>query len=347
MRRDLPKLHRVGRVVVRSQASAIVLLLIAVGAGAAVLSPTFRHPWNLANLVVQATPLVLVSIAQTYAILSGDVDLSVGGTVSLTTVLAASMPGETPGHAILVSVMLVALGAIIGSLNGLIVARIPVEPMVLTLATNVFLLGLALQVMPYPGGQVPVALLRLMSGGTYTVATAVGLILSAALLSWFILNRCRFGTHLRAVGADPQTAYRAGISVLRVKLLAHTIAGGLAAVAGLFLAARMGSGDALSGEPFSLDSMTATIAGGATFASGQGEVLGTVAGALLISLLSNILNHLGVSAYYQYVIKGVLLLVAVTVGALRTRAWAAAVTPAPNGGRGASPMLTGGGHRAA
>ena len=300
-----------------SRAAPILLILAGTAAAAAALAPSFRQPGNLANVVVQGTPLVLVAIAQTFAILVGDVDLSVGGIVSLATVLMATLTTDDPARVAAVAALVLALGASVGAANGWLASRVAAEPMVLTLATNVVLMGLALYVMPYPGGYVPYAVVRLAAGGPVTVALATALVLAATAAAWLVLNRARFGIHLRAVGADPQVAFHAGIPVRQVKVAAHAVAGLLAALGGLFLAARMGSGDALVGQPFSLDSMTAVIAGGASFSSGQGEVLGSVAGALLISLLSNILNHVGVSPYYQYVFKGVLLLAAVTAGAVR------------------------------
>lgn len=301
-------------------AMPIYVILAVIFVVSSILSPTFRTAYNFRNLLVQAVALVIVACAQTFAILAGDVDLAVGGVISLATVIAARFMVDSGGSMLGWSLLILLLGAVIGAVNGVLVYRVRVEAMVITLATNGALMGLALAVLPYPGGSIPYRFMQAVTGEIRGVSIPV---VGAALIavgSWWVLNRSRLGVHIRAVGADPETAFRAGIGVERTKVAAHAIAGLLAAVSGLFLAARFASGDAASGVPFSLDSMTAVIAGGATFASGVGEVWGSVAGACLIVVLGNVFNHLGVSTYYQYLLKGVLLVIAVAGGALR-RKW--------------------------
>jgi ribose transport system permease protein len=151
----------------------------------------------------------------------------------------------------------------------------------------------------------------------FGIPAALLLLLLFLFISIRILNRSVLGLHIRAVGGEPASAYSSGISIVRTKIWAHVAAGLLAAVAGLFMAARMGSGDPLSGTPFSLDSMTAVIAGGGIFSSGVGEATGMLTAALLITMLGNIMNHMGVSTYWQYVFKGLLLMSAVAAAALR------------------------------
>jgi ribose transport system permease protein len=145
------------------------------------------------------------------------------------------------------------------------------------------------------------------------------LLAAFVMISRFVLDRTVAGFHIRAVGGGAQSAYTSGVGVMKTRMIAHAAAGFFAASAGLFLAARMGSGDALSGVPFSLDSMTAVIAGGTNFSTGVGSVVGTTVAAFLITTLGNIFNHMGISTYWQYVLKGLLLVIAVTAAALRTR----------------------------
>lgn len=303
----------------RDPAVPIYLIVLVTLVVASLAAPTFRQPVNLVNVLVQTVAMGLAGTAQTFAILAGDVDLTVGGIISLATVAAAKTMADTPQSMLLVSALILLGGGVLGLSNGFIISRVRVESMVITLAINAALFGVALHFMPYPSGMVPYRFMTAVTGqvgGLPLPVLGLGIIVAA---SWYVLNRTRFGVHLRAVGADPEVAFRAGIKVERVKMAAHAATGLLAALAGLFLAARMGSGDATAGGTFGLDSMTATIAGGANFSSGVGNVTGTAAGAFLIVVLGNIFNQMGISTYYQTLFKGALLVIAVAGGAVRKR----------------------------
>ncbi len=292
----------------------VIVLLIALAG-----SESFRTAYNFNNIVIQMVALGLVGLGQSFAILVGDVDLCVGGIISLTTVLAASTMRNSPASMVTVTALTLAAGVFIGVLNGWLTSVIKIDAMVTTFATNSVLLGFALWVMEVPGGSIPAAYMKLVDLRVAGIPAPLIFLLVFVGLSWLILDRTVLGFHIRAVGGAPQSAFTSGISVMRTKVTAHAIAGFLAVLTGLFLAARMGSGDALAGVPFALDSMTAVIAGGANFSTGVGSVVGTTVAAFLITVLGNIFNHFGVSSYWQYVFKGLLLLVAVTAAALRTR----------------------------
>lgn len=296
----------------------ILALTIAIGWWVA---PSFRTVGNFQNLLIQTVAFALAGIAQTYVILAGDVDLGVGGIISIVECAAALIMKDTLGSMLGVTAFLLLLGACTGFLTGFLLTRIKVEAMVLTLAINAALLGFALYLMPYPDytKMIPLDYMRALTGNLGPVQIPVLGTAVVALVSWHVLNRTRFGLRLRSVGADPEAAFRAGVNVQYVKIAAHTITGFLAALTGLFLAARMGTGDPTAGATFSLDSMTAVIAGGTLFNTGVGGVVGTIGGALLIVILGNIFNHLGVSTFYQYVFRGALLVVAVAGGAIRKK----------------------------
>lgn len=285
------------------------------------VAPSFRSLANFQNLLIQTVAFALAGIAQTYAILVGDVDLGVGGIISIVVCAAAIIMKDTVVGMLASALALLAVGALVGFVTGFLVTRIKVEAMVLTLAINAALLGFALYLMPYPDYSkiVPVRFMQALTGNWGPVQIPVLGTIAVAVVSWYILDRTRFGLHLRAVGADPEAAFRAGIDVARLKIAAHTITGFLAALTGLFLAARMGTGDPTAGANFSLDSMTAVIAGGTLFSTGVGGVVGTIGGAFLIVILGNIFNHLAVSTFYQYVFRGALLVVAVAGGAIRKK----------------------------
>ena len=293
-----------------------VLVLLTALAG----SESFRTPYNFNNIAIQMVALGLVALGQSFAILVGDVDLCVGGIISLTTVVAATFMKDGAASIASVAALTIAAGVLIGIANGWLASVVRIDAMVTTFATNSVLLGFALWVMEAPGGTIPrsfMAIVDMKLAGVVPVPLLFLLFLVA--VSWFVLDRTVLGFHIRAVGGGPQSAFTSGIGVMRTKILAHAIAGFFAALSGLFLTARMGSGDALSGVPFALDSMTAVIAGGANFSTGVGSVVGTTIAAFLITVLGNVFNHFGVSTYWQYVFKGLLLVIAVTAAALRTR----------------------------
>lgn len=298
-----------------------VILAVTVIIGMCV-APSFRRIMNFQNLMVQTVAYALAGIAQTYVILSGDVNLCIGGIMGVAVCAAPSlMNSSNPSSMVTGAIILLIFGAVMGLFCGFLLNRIKIEAMVLTLAIESGLLGYALYLMPYPDYTkvVPMPFIKAFTGNWGPVSIPVMGTFIITLISWFILNKTRFGLHVRAIGADQVTAFRAGVNVKRTRILAHTIAGFIAAIAGLFLAARMGTGDPTAGATFSLDSMTATVAGGTLMATGVGSVVGTIGGAFLIVILGNLFNHLGVSPFYQYVFRGFLLVVAVAGGAIKKK----------------------------
>jgi ribose transport system permease protein len=298
-----------------------IILAITVVIGMSV-APSFRRLANFQNLGVQTVAFALAGIAQTYVILSGDVNLCIGGIMGVVVCAAPSlMNSANPSSMITGSIILIIFGALTGLFCGVLLNRIKIEAMVLTLAIESALLGFALYLMPYPDYTkiIPLPFIQAVTGNIGPVSIPVAGTAILTLISWFILNKTRFGLHIRSIGADPVTAFRAGVNVKQTRIMAHTVAGIIAAIAGLFLAARMGTGDPTAGATFSLDSMTATVAGGTLMATGVGSVVGTIGGAVLIVILGNLFNHLGVSPFYQYVFRGLLLVVAVAGGAIKKK----------------------------
>jgi ribose transport system permease protein len=298
-----------------------IILIIAVIIGYLV-APSFRRPANFQNLMIQTVAFALAGIAQTFAILVGDVNLGVGGIMSIAVCAAPFVMNDAnPATMVTGSLIILMIGTIIGFFSGYLLNKIKIEAMVLTLAINTALLGFALYLMPYPDytKMIPLPFIKAFTGNIGPVSIPIAGTLIVTVVSWFVLNKSRFGLHVRAIGADRETAFRAGINVDRTKIIAHSITGFISALAGLFLAARMGTGDPTAGATFSLDSMTAAVAGGALFSTGVGSVVGTIGGAFLIVILGNIFNHMVVSPFYQYVFRGLLLVVAVAAGAVRKK----------------------------
>ena len=281
-------------------------------------SPYFLTTRNMSNLAIQVAPLLIVALGQFTVILLGGIDLSVGPTISLTTAIASFLliPEPPFGYAAGIAVCLFA-GVAIGLVNGALVRFLKLPDLIATLATFSIVAGLALIVRPAPGGLLSgdFADAVLVKVGSVPVAAAIAVI--AVLVYELLLLRGRIGVRLYAVGSSEESAYVAGLAVGQVRFAAYVFCGICAAIAGLVVAARIGSGDPQAGTNFTLMSVTAVVLGGTSVFGGRGTAIGVAAAAILIMLVQNAMNQLHVSAYWQYVLTGTLTLVAVAMYARR------------------------------
>lgn len=293
----------------------ILLMILVV---ASVLSPTFRSFENISNILVQAVALGIVSSGQTFVILSSGIDLSVGSVMSLAGALA-SVTMQDSSLAILLGVMLgLGMGAGIGFANGISIAKLKIDPFIVTLATMSIAQGVALYYRPYPGGYIPRSYALWLTGNLGPLPVPGVLLASVCVLGFVLLHKRAFGRYVYALGNNEEVARLSGINVTGVKVFIYMISGVMSAVAGLFFAARMRSSDPLVGAPFTLDSIAAVVIGGSSF-DGRGSIIGTIAGVFIITILSNILNLLNVSPLYQYIFKGLILIIAVAVYSVERR----------------------------
>ena len=290
---------------------APVILMLILFVLAMLLVPNFSGSGNLRNVLVQSVPLLLTAVGQTLVIITAGIDLSIGETVTLSTILASSLMGMNQVGIPLGIIACLLAGTIIGVANAFMIGRLNLPPFLATLATMFCLQGLNLYLRPVPGGFVPVEF-RLIAtarlGPVPIVPVIVVLVLSAVALHF---SRARFGLQAHAVGADEVRARLSGVSIRQVKLSVYVFSGVLASLAGLFLAARTGSGDPQIGSTYMFDSITATVLGGASLLGGLGTLWGALATGLVLAMIANILNLLGVVTYWQWIIRGAILVVAV------------------------------------
>jgi len=204
-----------------------------------------------------------------------------------------------------------AVGVIVGALNGFIILRLGIPDLISTLSTFSIVTGLALTVRPSPGGTVSETFADAMTLRIGSVPLIGALAIILGIAGEIFLLRGRIGTRLYAVGSNIESAFIAGIRVGRVRFLAYLFCGLMAALAGLVIAARIGSGDPQSGSQFTLASITAVVVGGTSIFGGRGTMVGTLLGAVFVVLMQNSLNQLHVTAYYQYIWTGTLMLFAV------------------------------------
>jgi len=297
----------------------IYLILIILFVTTSLISPVFCSYENISNILHQSASVGIVSIGQTFIILLAGADLSVGAVVSLVTVICAILMKET-SLAIFLSILLcLAVGTGIGLLNGLLVSKGKIPSLVATMCTMALIQGVTLQIMDSPGGYIPRSFGNIITGNFCFVPFPAIIFALLTMAAIFILRKTILGNYIYATGGSEKNTKLAGINVDRVKIFTYMICGFMAAVAGLILAGRIRSGDPLIGTSFKLDSITAVLLGGTTFAGGHGGVEGTIAGALIISMLSNILNLLNISSFYQYIVKGLILVIAIMLYSLRRK----------------------------
>ena len=273
----------------------------------ALSAPNFLSVQNLSNVNAQIAPLLIVALGQMFVAISGGIDLSVGSVVSLTSAILVTVD---PGLAIPAAL---AMGLVVGLVNGIGVTILAVHPLVMTLATMTFLQGLALLILPVPGGEVPDWLEAAVDFRAMGLPAAFFWCLAFVIVAVIILRRTRFGLRLFAVGANPESAGRSGISVTGVKIGAYVLCSIAGVLAGLFLSARVASADATLGAAYSLESVTAIALGGVQLAGGVGSVPGVIAGTIALGLMTNGMNLIGVSPFIRAAATGLLLLVAISL----------------------------------
>ncbi|ARK22327.1 ribose ABC transporter permease [Sporosarcina sp. P26b] len=285
-----------------------------------VMSPSFLTLNNLFNVLRQVSINALIAFGMTFVILTGGIDLSVGSILALTGAVTAGMMsgGMDPILAMLLGVL---LGVLLGAINGLIIAKGKVAPFIATLATMTIFRGLTLV---YTEGR-PISGLGdsftfQMLGKGYILGIPVPVVtmaISFAVL-YFILKKTTFGRRVYAVGGNEEASRLSGINVDRIKIYVYSLAGGLTAIAALILTSRLNSAQPTAGNMFELDAIAAVVLGGTSLTGGRGWIVGTLVGALIIGVLNNGLNLIGVSSFFQQVVKGAVILIAVLLDRKKT-----------------------------
>lgn len=271
----------------------------------------FATAENLFNLVAQVMPLIIAAIGQLVVVLIGGLDLSVGSVISFTTAVLAL---DQPAVVLIPAVFL--LAAIIGFINGLAITRFNVHPIIATLSTQYIVLGITRALRPVSGGTVPEIVIAAVSGSFLGIPYPVFWGIAVILAAWKLFYGSRYGLHLFAIGGGfasgaESAARNFGVSDRRNIILAYVVCSCFAAVAGVFLAGRIVSGDPNVGLLFELDTVTAVALGGTQLSGGIGSLHGTVIGALVMALLANGMNLANVSPFVQTAIKGGILLAVV------------------------------------
>ncbi|ALN75131.1 ABC transporter permease [Aureimonas sp. AU20] len=299
---------------------ATIIGLLAMIAAFAVLSPrAFPTLNNFTNVLNQASLTMIIAAGLTLAVVVGELDLSVGFAASLHGILVTGLIVSNGLPIPLAILIVLCAGALIGLVNGLIVTKIKVNSVIATLGVGTILTGLAFAYsagVPIVSG-VPEAFLQL-SLGRWLFGIPNNIVIMALVVGglWVLVERSALGQEIQAVGGNPAAARLAGIDVDRIKILGFVISGVCAALTGILLASRLGSGTASAADSYLLTAFAAVFLGSATLRDGEFHIFGTLIGALIIAFGFNGLNIFGAPTFSQYVLQGAILILAVGLSSL-------------------------------
>ncbi len=287
-----------------------ILIFVGIFILASLVSPTFLTEGNLTNVLRQVVVVSLLACGVTFIIILGHIDVSLGSVLALTGTIAASVMSMTQSLPLALAAG-VGLGMVTGLINGFVITYFRIPAFIMTLAMTTVARG---AVLLYTGG-VPVTNLGhfkvIGQGSLGIIPVSVVILFFVIGATWVLLNKTKFGRYVYAVGGNPKAAIASGINADRVVIKAFILNGVLCAVAGIVYMSRINSGQPAGGLSYEFDAITAVVVGGTSLMGGTGTITGTIVGALIIGVINNILNLLNVSSYWQQIIKGLIIAVAV------------------------------------
>ncbi|MGD1816344.1 MAG: ABC transporter permease subunit [Pleomorphochaeta sp.] len=288
---------------------ALVLLLIVLS----IISPNFRTVHNILSLLRQSSVNGLIAFGMTVVILTGGIDLSVGSVLALTALLGAGMIKNGIAAPLVILIVLL-LGVLLGFFNGLMVVNGNIQPFIATLVSMTAYRGLS---MIYCNGR-PISglgssdfFMAIGNGKFLGIPVPIWIMLVIFAIFLFFLQKTTLGRGIYATGSNSNSAALAGISIPKIKYLVYIASGFASALAGLILVSRLGSAQPTLGSGYELDAIAAVAVGGTSMAGGRGKIVGTLTGVIIIAALNNGMNIIGISSYYQQVVKALVILLAV------------------------------------
>ncbi|MDU0893807.1 MAG: ribose ABC transporter permease [Anaerococcus sp.] len=305
----------------KNQNLGTILALIILMVFVSILNPAFLQSNNLLNLMRQLIINGFIALGMTFVILTGGIDLSVGSTLALTSAIFAGLlqNGMNTGLAILIALV---LGLVLGLLNGILITKGKLAPFIVTLATMTIFRGLTLVYTdgrPIAGPRDDFAFKFLGKGQFLGIPFQVILFILAFLVLWMILNKTALGRKIYAVGGNEKASFISGINIDKVKIWVYVISSLMAVLSGLVLTSRLNSAQPTAGAAYEMDAIAAVVLGGTSMTGGSGSLTGTLIGILILGVLNNGLNLLGVSSFYQQIVKGIVILIAVLIDRKRNK----------------------------
>jgi len=288
---------------------ALFLLVLA----GLVSTPQFGTAANVANVLEQSATLAILALGQAAVIAGGMIDLSVGQLVGLITVVACMLFEAYPAMSLPIIAVCLALAAFVGLVNGELVNRLRMSPLILTFGMLSILQGAIFMLTDRSVGQAPPVMTFLANGRIAGIPASLLLVAAIAVGAWYLLQRSVFGWHLLAMGNSAESARKAGLNLALRTRTAFILSGLCAGIAGLLVAGRLGTGFPNAGSGLELDAIVAVVLGGTLLKGGKVSVAGILGAVLFLGVLSNILNLLQVPAFTQIVVKGLIVIAAILV----------------------------------
>ncbi|MCY9665801.1 ABC transporter permease [Paenibacillus alginolyticus] len=314
------KYHNKERIASFLKRYGMLLILIALMILMSLLTPTFLTSSNLLNIIRQMSVVGIVAIGVTMIIITTGIDLSSGSVIALVSVVVASMahPGSFPLAVIILAGL--GVGVLTGIINGTIIAKGKIAPFIVTLGMMTAARGVA---MLYSDGR-PIGNLSdsfkfIGQGSLFGIPVPIIIFFLIAVVSYLILNKTKFGKYVYAIGGNEQAAVIAGINVAKYKIMIYGYAGLLSGIAGIILTSRIASGQPTAGNMYELDAIAAAVIGGTSLAGGIGTIGGAVIGALIIGVMNNGLDLVNVSSYWQQILKGIIITLAVLIDSKKNK----------------------------
>ncbi|MGX7393547.1 ABC transporter permease [Carnobacterium mobile] len=278
-----------------------------------ILNPGFVAPTNLLNLLRQVSTNALIAFGMTFVILTGGIDLSVGSTLALSSALMAGsiVAGLDP---FLAMVLAVIVGGLLGGFNGLLITKGKMAPFIATLATMTIFRGATLVFTdgnPITGIGDSFIFKFVGRGYLFGIPFPVILMAICFVILYVLLHKMTFGRKTFAIGGNEKAAFIAGIKSDRIKIAIYSISGMMASIAGIIITSRLNSAQPTAGQAYEMDAIASVVLGGTSLSGGRGRIVGTLIGALIMGTLNNGLNLLGVSSFYQQIVKGIVIIIAV------------------------------------
>lgn len=294
---------------------SLIIVLFVLIISLSIMSDRFLSLSNILNILTQVSINGVLATGMTFVILTGGIDLSVGSVLAIVGVVLATLKYE----AFLSLVIALIIGAVIGALNGTLISKFKIQPFIVTLSSMTVFRGITyIATNGSPVSGLPDSLQFLGAGMLFDIVPIpVILLILTYIIGYIIMTNTKLGRYLFAIGDNEEATLNSGIDVTKYKTLAYTVSGMCAALSSVILTARLNSAQPNAGLSYELDAVAAVAIGGTSLSGGSGSLVGTFIGVLVLGIISNGLNLLNISAFYQQVIKGIIILVAVLIDKMK------------------------------
>lgn len=321
VQKDIQKKIRSFDLVTFARKYGILLILIVMILFLLSASPTFRTMQNTINVLNQISINGIIAIGMSFVIISSGIDLSIGSMIAVASVMAGAVLTTNPDNVVLAVILAIVACGIIGLFNGFFIAKFNMFPFVVTLGTQLIARGVAYVISNGKSYVLESEAFKQIGQGKLfgTIPYSILVLATVALIGHILLSRMKYGQYLYAVGGNVNTATASGVNVFSIRVWTYVMMGLFTGIAGILLTSRVNAGQPSIGSGYELDAIAAVVIGGASFQGGIGTIPGTIIGILMIGIINNGMNLMGVSSFYQQIAKGLIILGAVLLDIVISR----------------------------